>query len=196
MRLDEAAKLLCGSMAVYAIMAACSATSGSSGTATAAGDPTQGGSRLKVNYYAGADGSKQATGTMHDSQRNEDCSFTTAADGVFRCLPTNAANNAGTIRLGGPIWADSSCTTPLVQVLKGCAAPPYGVATDAPTCGPAKTHVYAIGSRFTGTTSYEGTPGNCGGNPALSSLEFTYDYYAVGAEVPASSFVQATVQTE
>src|SRR5260370_16789923 len=136
MRVNEVAKMLGGWMAIYVIMAACSAGSGrqvvaSSGAASGAGasgslaasgsqsssglgvdgsqsesgralvdaltdpvssamaDATQSGTRLKVKYYAGADGSKQFFG-LHDSQLNVDCNFITAADGVSRSLPDGA----------------------------------------------------------------------------------------------------------
>ena len=44
------------------------------------------GSRLKVRYYVGSDGSEQANG-FFDSSRNENCSYRVASDGAVRCLP-------------------------------------------------------------------------------------------------------------
>ena len=54
--------------------------------ADAKADPATSGTRLKAKYYAGADGSRQFVG-WHDAQRDEDCYFGAAADGVLRCAP-------------------------------------------------------------------------------------------------------------
>ena len=117
MQAKEVGKMLAGSVAIYMIMAACSAAGGPqaflSGDADASGssggtkgdgsggvldaltdpiseasaDPSQSGTRLKLKYYAGADGSKLSAG-LHDSQLNVDCYYSyPMSDGTLRCVP-------------------------------------------------------------------------------------------------------------
>ncbi len=160
---------------------------------TAQADTSQSGSRLKAKYVAGVDGSKQFNG-LHDSQRNEDCSFGTAADGVLRCLPGGANTTLG-------LFADAACTQPLAETSKGCAPSAYATTTDI-TVGACNTmaheHVFMLGSAFTGTTVYSKGPTTCAPYAGTGANPFTtsFDFYSVGSEVPASSFVQGSLQTE
>jgi hypothetical protein len=145
------------------------------------------GTRLKVNFISGVDGSQVITG-MHDSQRNEDCAFTIAADGVLRCLPS------GSYSVG--VYTDAGCAQPIVGVAKGCTAT-YAIVAAATSCG-AQTHVYTLGPAFTGAKSYAlNDDGICVTYPAtgITTFETTLDLYTLGSEVPASSFVQGTLQT-
>jgi hypothetical protein len=222
MQAREAAKMLGGSIAIYVIMAACSAgqpggftlqdgsvsngsgsggasggvsSSGSDGTnildaltdpvPTAAADPTQSGTRLKVNYYAGTDGSKQPTGNMHDSMLNVDCSFLTASDGTLRCMPS------GTGLTG---FVDSGCTQPLAIRTKGCSAPAYGVKPVTACDAGDVWHVFPITGAYSGASYYSGAPGACAASPT-SGLT-AYDLYSTGAELPPSTFAQATIQQD
>ena len=156
---------------------------------SASADVNQSGTRLKAKYYAGADGSKAFQG-WHDSQLNLDCGFTTAADGVARCLPSGAGT--------GGLWVDATCTQPLAQMAKGCAAT-YAIVVAPPTCGvPGPVHVHTLGAIFNGTSAYYTGTGTCTAYPAaaLTTLGMTNDLYSVGAEMPASSFLQATLQTD
>jgi hypothetical protein len=154
-------------------------------------DP-QSGSRLKAIYYLGADGSKLQLAQWYDSQRGENCMFGMAADGNYRCLPSSAAYPAS-------LFADAGCTQPLVEAYSGpgCAAPTSARAPSVSTgvsTGCAATPgspVYQIGSLFTGTP-YSGTPSSCNKATAPSG----YALYSLGAEIPASSFVSATIQTD
>ncbi|MGH7434680.1 MAG: hypothetical protein ACRENE_03320, partial [Polyangiaceae bacterium] len=233
MRASETARMVGGSIVVYVVMAACSATNaqqfnlgddgGSSDDGAVAGDSTgvsghdgsnggsgsgggsggtifdaltdpvptakadgyQSGTRLKLRYYAGADGSKSYS-SMHDTQLNLDCYFSAASDGTSRCLPTGSA----TIAL---FFGDSGCTQPLAYTPTGCAGgtPTYGGKTGA-SC-PYATTVYSILGAFSGT-AYEGSPASC--IAASSALLAPYTLYLLGAVVPPSTFVQGTLQTE
>jgi hypothetical protein len=51
--------------------------------------------------------------------------------------------------------------------------------------------LYQIGSVFTGTP-YSGTPSACSKTTAVAG----WTLYSLGAEIPASSFVSATIQTD
>lgn len=133
------------------------------------------GSRLKLRYYDGADGTKQFLG-WRDSMRNEDCGFSKHADGTVRCMP--AAQSTATYYHSG-----SPCTAAnlLGAVLKAAPAPSY--ISRSENNG---TRIFIAGAALTGQL-YQ----NLGGCTPITTPE-TLDFYAVGAEVPAASFVQAT----
>jgi len=223
MKATEGLKLVGGSIIVYCIMAACSASSGpgssstmdgsasSSGSsagssggngsgsgslldaltdpvAEAAADPNQSGTRLKVRYYAGADGSKQSEG-MHDSMLNVDCFFQAMSDGTTRCVPSGYSLAIA--------YADSACTQPLFYTTKGCSPPAYGAAVSSTTgCSAEAWHIFSVGSAFTGSSYYSANGTMCTGPTPSSGLLNLYDVYTAGAEQPPSTFVQATLQTE
>lgn len=197
-------RLVLGSCLVYAIVAACSATSGPRGAfstdggladalggaadaltdpvPSAAADPYQSGSRLKAQYWAGEDGTKSFA-SWYDTQRQETCDFQTAADGTTRCLPSGIG--------AGGAYADSGCTQPIGITSAGCAAPKYIRAYSNASCGTGGLHIYSVGSTFTGTP-YVGMPGSC----TAGGLSPSFTYYTLGAEVPPTSFVAATLQQE
>ena len=238
MRMQEAAKMLAGSIVIYVVMAACAARggvnpgfsddggpegnnssgggssgggaggesnadgsgsgSGSDGSSVfdaltnpvpgASADPYQSGSRLKANYYAGADGSKQFM-TMHDTQLNVDCAFQGAADGVLRCIPTGQGIFVG-------YYADSGCTQPIVAQYKGCSPPLYAVVPEGSGCALQRMeHVLSVTGAYSGGGMVYLGSTMCSATPA-SALTVSYDLYTTGAEVPASTFVQATVQAD
>ena len=216
MKMRDAGLSLLGSAMVYVAMAACAGGSGGPSAAgsgaggpsgsggastkggpgmdsglidalldpvpTAAADPTSG-RRLKAQYRLGDDGSKEyLPGTWFDAQRNEVCAFGPAADGKERCMPDGAVVS---------VYSDAMCQTPLLMITSSCAAPAYALVQDASTCDSTAgaTHVFAVGATTTPTTLYVQTGTSCfAAGPAATG----YTYYAVGAEIPASSFVSAT----
>jgi hypothetical protein len=150
----------------------------------AAADPTSG-SRLRARYRLAGDGSKEyLPGSWFDSQRNETCAFVMAADGQERCLPDGVSVVA---------YADSQCMTPIVMAPASCSTPSYAQTLDSASCGDAvpATHVLAVGAAMTPTGLYLKNGTNCfSAGPVVTG----YNYYDVGAEVPASAFVSATTQ--
>ena len=211
MNARETLKLVVGSIAVYAIMAACSARRGGQDFATGDGGSGSGGSGGSGSGSSGGLGdaltdpvgaanadpnqsgsrlkAKYHAGSdgtksfigWHDSQRNEDCGFTIAGDGTPRCLPSGA--------FSGGFFSDSGCTQPAAEWSTACsAAPAYATNTTACNGG---THVYALGSVV--GTLYSGSPSACN---ALPSGVAGYTFYTLGSEVSPSSFVSATVQVE
>jgi len=148
MSAKEVLKVLAGSITVYGVMAACSSASRPP-VSSALADVNAGGTRLKANYYAGTDGSQQFLGTFHDTQRSEDCSFTTASDGTIRCLPTQGSSPSPVMTSTYTVYySDAACTTPIVAVS---------------TCGGnVKPKYISVGGPFPGSTSTNG--------PALYSL--------------------------
>jgi hypothetical protein len=217
---DVGISLLGGAM-VYVAMAACNsgganrgvglrgtggggtvASSGTSGTTSGAGsdggmmdalmdpvphasaDPMDG-HRLKAQYQLGDDGSKAyVPGVWFDSTRNETCSFLPAADGMLRCLPSGVES---------AVYSDAMCTTAVLMAPTGCTAPTYGLTMDSSMCSQATapTHVYSVGPMVTPATIYVSTGSQClsAGPPAPG-----FDFYSLGAEIPASTFVSAATK--
>jgi hypothetical protein len=201
-----------GSIVVYLVVAACSAAgpaginssldggssdgSSSGGDApslldaltdpvpSASADSNQSGTRLKVKYYAGADGSKAFAG-FYDSQLKVDCYFGQAADGTTRCIPVPGATFVG-------YYADAACTQPLIAATAGCAQPAYASKSDT-GCGASTVHTFQVGSPFAGNSTYFLSGATCSGpSPTPSGIS----YFSLGSEMAANSFVAATLQTE
>lgn len=230
MRVNEAARLLGGSIAIYVVMAACSAASGPQGstsndggvsgssggmqgdgsgsildaltdpTPEANADPTQSGTRLKVQYYAAADGSKQTAG-MFDSQLNVQCYFGKASDGKIRCLPI-PSSSAVTATTGG-FYADANCSQALGVTIGACAQTPTVInvtATDNSTCTTTSTN-YQAGAQFTGPL-YQLSSSTCTAVSAAYQSTLVsegWKFYALGAQIQPpdpSQYVEATLQTE
>jgi len=216
-------ELLSGSSVVYVVVAACGAAGGSAGSAgngdggrggsssgaesdgpgildaitdpvaDALADPYQSGTRIRMQYYAGADGSKTFAGT-YDSMLKVTCSFATAADGKARCVPFGTGVIDAAL-----VYADAACAQPLGSATKGCSPGAFASAAVAsgPACGSSGTfHVYPVGSAFTpGTDVYEKSGTTCVGVPS-SNITQTFDLYQLGSELPSSTFVQGTLQAE
>jgi hypothetical protein len=168
------------------------ATSSGSPVPDANADETQSGSRLKANYYVGGDGSKQFVGYFTDTARNnEHCYFSTAADGSTRCLPI--VGDASANYSGGPFFSDAACTTTIA--LSSCSTPAYVAENETGGGCPVaiNTHIFALGSTYAGTV-YQGGATTC--TAVTASALKGYVLFSVGPEVPASSFQQATIQTD
>ena len=184
MSVREASKLFGGSLLVYAAVAGLPAGTPSDATCSSrsqaaigvAAAQAESGAQLKPTYLEGTDGSRQLLG-WHDTARDVDCSFATAADGTWRCLPGGAE--------AGRFFADATCSQPLALVPRGWWR---RVATlvDTSACGwQPTTHVFALGPRFTGPILYWMAAGACGA--VASSTVALHDVYAVGDEMPAWS---------
>ena len=146
-------------------------------------DPAAG-SRLKPKYRVGEDGAKEyLAGLWFDSQRNEDCSFAIAGDGKTRCLPQGTEFR---------YYADASCETPMVLLQNACSPPKYAVSSIEAACGldPSAMRVYAVDQPTTPAMIYGKQGASCF---AIGPSASDYQYFTVGAEVPASAFVAATV---
>ncbi|HTB71956.1 MAG TPA: hypothetical protein VK762_01870 [Polyangiaceae bacterium] len=150
-------------------------------------DPVSG-SRLKTQYWNGADGSKQAMSGFYDSMLGETCYPSTASDGQMRCMPGMA---------GVSSFGDSGCTQSLALVVGCGTTPKYASQSVAATaCNRPQTTYYALGSPFNGSMYYSGTPASCTGTPVSALTAEGYSLYTLGAQVPASTFVAITVTTD
>ncbi len=164
---------------------------GGGGTSDGTTDHTSG-SRLRVRYLAGADGSREFMG-FFDNQRNENCLFGSATvragDGTIRCLPSEAVAYQGAF-----YFADAACTVRLAAALKAQCAPKYAAMYSASQC-PLTETIYPILSAFTlgGTIYFVNASAQCVAYPGSLT---SYDLYTVGDEIPPSSFAGASILTE
>ncbi len=137
------------------------------------------GTRLKLQYFDAEDGTKQFS-SWYDSKRNEACSFVRHADGSTRCLPSTSIF----VQL---YFSNPGCTTPLALRLKsGAPAPKYAalIENDGARRFPATPYAGSV---------YVGSASSCTFVEATSVA--SWDLFAIGAEVPASAFVGATIKT-
>jgi hypothetical protein len=131
------------------------------------------------------DGAKQLSG-WHDTTLNIDCSFGLAADGMTRCVPTDVAD-AITLRFG-----DAACTIPVAYYNNSCggSVPSYVRQFGEGTCPSTGDHYFAVGMPY--TTVYFQSGSSC---VAQAADQFP-SYYAIGSEVPPSTFQPATLDIE
>lgn len=168
-----------------------SGVAGSSGAQGAAGkDAITSGSRLKARYYRGADGSRLVNLGPWDGERDEACNFGKASDGKLRCLPSGA---------GSSVFRDDGCSVPAFDV--GCAK--Y-LAVTTPrvcvecNCSGGETRIHSVGNVIPDNLPlYYGTPGACAtvAHPSYNT-DVGENWRELGAEVPASSFVEGELITE
>ncbi len=213
MRIRDVIKLTVGSSAVYLVIAACSAYSEDAARAVVPGENADGaasenetgvspinpvgnalaeghksGSRLKLRFYEGTDGSKQFI-NFFDTELQTTCSAQAGrtADGKIHCVPDG---------VGSVYYTEAGCVTPaLYAVAKANAAPTIavqqgksGAATDYYRLGalvapPGKIY---ISFREIGETS------GC----VETAPSATQSYYALGAPLAPGAFVEMTIKNE
>jgi hypothetical protein len=143
--------------------------------------PPSGGARVQAKQLLLRGGEPYPFG-LRDTQRNEDCYFMNAGDGTSRCLPSAGAQVY--------FYTDAQCTQRIASRYTGggCATPPtLAQQYDDSTC-PARTRLFAVGSPIAPGTLYVKTTSGC-----LQTSTSSTTFYALGAEVPASSFVSSTI---
>jgi hypothetical protein len=132
------------------------------------------GSRIQLTAIHASDGAR-TIGLWHDAQLGNDCYFTTAVDGVVRCLPYPLAYVY-------PYYSDATCQTPLVLAYScGGVVPRY--AEDLSSCA---SSYYLVGSAYSGPV-YTSSGTSC----VTTSLSLPT--YQRGAALPASTFASATL---
>jgi hypothetical protein len=143
------------------------------------------GTRLKARWYVGADGTRQWAFNWFDSERNEECSFQPATDGVLRCLPTGTAAIY-------TYYLDAECSQPAVAhaAPSGCNAEAVRYLTQSEIVGcEYRTRLTSPGQLMQQTTQYTLSGESCVEVP----LPATYVLRRPGAEVPPTSFVAAEI---
>lgn len=145
------------------------------------------GTRLKVRTIEGADGSANViAGQFYDSELEETCYPGRAADGVTRCLPMGGAT---------AFFSDPSCSDRIAYAAKGCTVQKFfRWTTTGAVCGTSDAHLSKVGGLVSPTELYSGTPETCTAvTPAALDIYLEiYDFYEVGPELPASTFVEIT----
>ena len=152
-------------------------------------DPNDGarsGTRLKLTWFQLADGTKQWDG-FYDAQRKETCYvYDNWIDGRSYCTP----DYDGSIE-----YTNATCTQKVVEVYKDPNCPrqplPYALEWSYTPCDSRPAHLYSIGNKITvGQYYFKGSDGSCNG-PYTTSTSF--DYYAVGTEIPTTDLVEVTL---
>lgn len=119
----------------------------------------------------------RATRNWFDTQLGSNCFFATAADGQWRCLPSDDAYVQ--------YYSDSTCTTRVAASYDGCT-PKYARSYDSNFC-PQRMALYPVISRYTGASYYKSgsscSPLTPGGQSA---------FWTIGSELPATTFVPGT----
>lgn len=164
------------------------------------------GSRLKARFRLGADGSKEykSYGTAsppwglrqlwYDSMRQEDCAVENAADNKLRCLPVDVTS--------ANFWyLDPQCTQLILEldqpgVQPGCPNPPpkYAVKINpGSVCATGEKgnqkSLYPLGQLIAKPPlKYALENGQCNGYGIAQNKP----WYEMGAEVPATDFVEMT----
>ena len=146
------------------------------------------GTRIKVKYVVGDDGSRQQAG-LFDTQLNIACYYRTSADGLPRCLPLSEL-------VATSQFSDSLCSRELFvrTLVAGCPQPPpsYIVESQPAACA-ARTRVMRVGPRIT-TSVFSRTAAD--GGCAVSALSPMLEYFEAGTLVTPSTFVRGTESTE
>ncbi len=213
MRVTETAKLFGGSLVIYFVVAACSAAyteqagpppTSSAGPAPAPPSPldpvpaaladgTKSGTRLKLQFWEGSDGSRQFV-QFFDSQLQTPCTVSassTTIDGKVRCLP----------QLAGQLYfSDALCKTPGVYVVDKTLTPQPKVVAVQPGLGGKSSyqdHYTLKGLVNAPTTAYLDTgAGTDMKGCQAASIPASYNYYEVGPPLPPTTFVEMTMKTE
>jgi hypothetical protein len=147
------------------------------------------GSRLVAVFLTAEDESRQFVGWF-DRVRGENCSFGLSADGVIRCLPSDA--------LEARLFVDAACKQRVVAIT-ACTMPKYFLEPVmsagegrppnwASSCGSEVRHrVHEPGARVHPASVFSDASGTCSRVPVDAAAV----YVMVGREVSAASFVAA-----
>lgn len=164
---------------------------GSDALAQPASLTAKSGTRIQMRATArnGADGSVQPGYVApYDTQRDEPCLIALASDGKMRCLPTATGIPGNSTAY----FSDSACTQPVFAASDAVCPPKYvyGLETVSASCGNTSGSAYrfyAIGAKHSGNY-YVKSGTACTSTAQTAGLV----WYARGAEIPSSSFVEFT----
>jgi len=146
-------------------------------------DGARSGARLKLTYWAFADGTR-SWNDFYDSQRKEECYINGPwSDGNYYCSPGGATvyyTNATCTAKVGLVYT-ASCPEP---------APAYLAEYGYTGCKYGPQHLYLRGAKVSATSYYyKNSDGTCGGPVTATG----YDFYSPGAEIPTSMLAKLTV---
>ena len=159
------------------------------------------GTRIKLTVRQASDGTKQVIG-LFDSMRNEACKWTKGGDGQLRCMPVN---NVGENYSDGYVaYSAAGCTTPILGIFGNRTYPgkPFLGRDGADVFGTNQrdncegvTRIFAVGALLPDPTTVWVKDPN-GACVPLAADNFFYDYYAAGAETPASTFAAGSTSKD
>lgn len=164
-----------------------------------------GGTRLKVQYIQGADGSRRLL-NFWDTQLNLSCDFFALEGGGSACVPaSNATFLSQQAPLSGAIsfyFEDASCSRPVLYTTASAPVPDHVVGVGIGNGGYVAQGVYRIGSALNlpdgGTVTFYSRVLSAGTMECRSTTISLpgYALYSSGQEIPLSQFVQGSVQRE
>lgn len=145
------------------------------------------GTRLKARWYVAEDGARQWAFNWFDRERNEECSFQRAADGVLRCIPAGVVLTT--------YYSDPDCTQRVVASYASldCQGNPprYGFEYETVDCE-SRIVVIALGQVLQQEIFHALVNDSC----VESTPTPGYVYRRPGNEVSPTSFVAAQLHTE
>jgi hypothetical protein len=140
----------------------------------------KGGTRLKSKFWVTAEGDR-AWDTLWDTELNHACSFNRASDGKMRCIPNNWDDSI-------EVFSDASCTQALYTRMQigPCTSADYIMRVNQGSCEmPGGYAFYTLGAAATPTKVYQKSGVDC-----VQNTRLTEPLYAMGAEVPSSTFLE------
>lgn len=147
------------------------------------------GDRIKARVLTTPDGARVLDG-WRDTLLGVDCFFVDYGDGVKRCYPMKNAAFHGTYYANAECVEDvSSFPTSLVP----CGTLPlYSVGSVAPQCNEARLEYTAVIAQITPTQLFIKINDQC----VVATMPADTIFYSLGADVPLSTFQNATVSIE
>jgi hypothetical protein len=155
--------------------------------------PIVSGSRLKVRCLRGADGSQTyVRGRLFDSELGVDCTYRTAADGSWRCLPTLHPMAGALV-----YFTDDQCMVPTAWIDDSCLLEPppthvfsYVSSDCAVSNNELPVKVYAVIAQTTVPGPiYAETESGC---DEVSKPGFASVVFSVSEELPVTTFVEGS----
>ncbi|HEY5951781.1 MAG TPA: hypothetical protein VIV40_40075 [Kofleriaceae bacterium] len=149
-------------------------------------DGARSGTRLKLTWFDFSDGARQWDG-FYDAERKETCYiYRDWIDGKSYCAPDYG---------GSIVYTNATCTAKAAEVYRdsGCAQPPlpYAMEWEYTPCDSHPAHLYTRAAKLSlAQYYYKSSDGTCGGPYTTSA---SYEYYALGAEIPPTDLVEVTL---
>jgi hypothetical protein len=149
-------------------------------------DAVTSGSRVKAQWFMGADGSRQFRGWL-DTATGEPCTYVMATDGAYRCLPPSVPSITWSV-----VYADDACTQPVLAEFPGNGMPQTPVQYARISGYEADRYVKSGGAIPTPAELWIAGAGTCAQDPAKLDAFF----YFLMTELAPSFFPAASVTTD
>lgn len=150
------------------------------------------GQRIKLVHYTNADGLSFRSPTLFDSQKDADCFPTKLPDGTIRCVVSGGYTQS--------FFKDTACMQSIDVLVAstgtascpGPATPKFARKFVAPPAGSCTygQQIFPVGAAYTGTLYQD--VGTC----QVYTPPTNYTVYSIGAEVPLTDFVAASLSID